>query len=76
MDTNLISCNVFLAMPEKPKLLTVRLDPKTYIEFAAATVVLRHRNVSSLLHQFVVQKIREAQETVSPEEFQNVFVIQ
>jgi Na+-translocating ferredoxin:NAD+ oxidoreductase RnfG subunit len=43
-----------------------------YAEFAAATTILRERNMSALVHQMVREKIAEAKASVSDEEFRRV----
>ena len=54
----------------KRKLLTLELDIDTLAEFSAAAEVFGARSKSTFLNQYVVQKIREARQTVSKEEFE------
>lgn len=55
------------------KLLTLELDLETLAEFSAACEVFGARSKSTFLNQYVVQKIREAKQTVSRDEFSKIF---
>ena len=55
------------------KLLTVKFPEKTLAEFHAASEILGARTTSALVHQFALQKIREAKNLVSKEEFDAVY---
>lgn len=59
-------------MPEKTRLLTLKVDSLTLAEFAAAATIFRARSVSSFLHQYVVGQINEARKMVPPEEFERL----
>ena len=54
---------------EKDKTLTTRFDAKIWAEFTAAVEILGFRSINALVHQLVTQKIREAKNMVSAEEF-------
>lgn len=55
------------------KLLTVKFPEKTLAEFHAASEILGARTTSALVHQFALQKIREAKNLSSQEEFDAVY---
>jgi hypothetical protein len=55
------------------KLLTLELELETLAEFSAAAEVFGARSKSTFLNQYVVQKIREAKQTVSKDEFSAVY---
>lgn len=55
------------------KLLTLELDLETLAEFSAAAEVFGARSKATFLNQYVVQKIREAKQTVSNDEFAAVY---
>ena len=55
------------------KLLTLELELETLAEFSAAAEVFGARSKSTFLNQYVVQKIREAKQTVSKDEFAAVY---
>lgn len=57
---------------EKDKTLTTRFDSATWAEFTAAVEVLGFRSINALVHQLVMQKIREAKNLVSAEEFETI----
>jgi hypothetical protein len=61
-----------LNLMPSPKLLTIKLDPETYYEFAAASTILRERTMSALIFRFVISKIKEAQGEVSAAEFARI----
>ena len=54
---------------KKKSRLTLDLEPETLIELKAAVVVFGAKSYSSLIHQQIVQKIREAKQLVSRDEF-------
>lgn len=54
------------------RLLSVKVNEEMYAEFSAACLVLRYRTMSAAVHQFAVQKIREAQAAVGEEQFRTV----
>jgi len=54
---------------EKDKTLTTRFDSQTMAEFAVAAELLGARSINALVHQLVMNKIREAKGFVSEEEF-------
>lgn len=54
---------------EKDKTLTTRFPTQTMVEFSVAAEILGFRSINALVHQLVMQKIREAKNTVEPEEF-------
>lgn len=60
--------NSFSTMPKK-RTLTTQLDEDLYAEFSAATLILRARSISTLVHSFVIETIRRAKAQVSEEEF-------
>lgn len=49
--------------------MTTRFDLQTMAEFAVAVEVLGARSINAMVHQMVTQKIREAKDLVSAEEF-------
>lgn len=55
------------------KLLTLEVDLDTLAEFSAAAEIFGARSKSTFMNQYVVQKIREAKEMVSKEEFSEKF---
>lgn len=54
---------------EKDKTLTTRFPTQTMVELSVAAEILGFRSINALVHQLVHQKIREAKELVSSEEF-------
>lgn len=57
---------------EKNKTLTTRFDSQTWAEFSASVEILGFRSINALVHQLVMQKIREAKAQVAPEEFRKI----
>jgi hypothetical protein len=51
------------------KLLTLKIKFETLAEFSAAAKIFRARTNSEFLYRYVVQKISEARQSVTPEEF-------
>lgn len=69
-----LPCNTLERMAKRStKLLTLELDLETLAEFSAACEVFGARSKSTFLNQYVVQKIREAKQTVSKEEFSGIY---
>lgn len=66
------SCMLDNMSKPKPKMLTVKFDLKTYMDYSAAVEVLRGRSMSEHIHQFVIRSIEEARRKVSEEEFRAV----
>lgn len=54
---------------EKDKTLTTRFDSQTMAELNVSADVLGFRSLNALVHQVVMQKIREAKAQISAEEF-------
>lgn len=54
------------------KLLTVKLDLRTLVEFGVAARVFRARSVSSFLHNFIISQINNARKEVGDIEFQKM----
>lgn len=50
--------------------MTTRFDLQTMAEFAVAVEVLGVRSINAMVHQMVTQKIREAKDSISAEEFE------
>jgi 6-phosphofructokinase len=62
-------------MPEKKKkdkLLTTRFDGQMMAEFAVAADLLGARSINALVHQMVHQKISEARNLISRDEFEQM----
>lgn len=57
---------------EKDKTLTTRFPTQTMVEFSVASEILGFRSINALVHQLVMQKIREAKSMVEPEEFEKM----
>jgi hypothetical protein len=57
---------------EKDKTLTTRFPTQTMVEFSVAADLLGFRSINALVHQLVMQKIREAKSLVAPEEFERL----
>jgi hypothetical protein len=55
---------------DKSKTLTLKLDLDTLAEFAVSAQIHRARSVSSFVHEYVVRRINEARQMVSPDEFE------
>ena len=53
--------------------ITVAITRETLAELKAATIIFGARSYSSLVHQQVVLKIREARNMVSKEEFERIY---
>ena len=67
--------NTLVEMAEKTKQkskMTLELEMETLAELKAAVVIFGAKSYSSLIHQQVVQKIREAKNLVSKEEFEKI----
>lgn len=54
---------------EKDKTLTTRFDTQTMAELNVSVGILGFRSLNAMIHQIVMQKIREAKNLVAPEEF-------
>lgn len=54
------------------KLLTVKLDLRTLVEFGVAAKVFRARSVSSFLHNFIINQINLAKKEVGEVEFKKM----
>lgn len=54
------------------KILTTPFDSEDYAELSAAVEILGHRSLNAFVHQLVMQKIREAKQLVSSEEFAKI----
>ncbi len=54
------------------KTLTTPFNSDDYAELSAAVEILGHRSLNAFVHQLVMQKIREAKQLVSPEEFAKI----
>lgn len=54
---------------EKDKTLTTRFDSQTMAELNVSVEVLGFRSLNALVHQVVMQKIREAKSLIPAEEF-------
>lgn len=61
---------------DKKITLTTPFDSEDYIEFSAAVEILGHRSLNAFVHQLVMQKIREAKQMVSREEFAEIVSVQ
>ena len=57
-------------MAKKDKTLTTRFDLQTMAEFSASVDILGARSINAMVHQMVMQKIREAKQLVDNDEFQ------
>lgn len=57
---------------EKDKTLTTRFPTQTMVEFSVAADLLGFRSINALVHQLVMQKIREAKNLVPAEEFERL----
>lgn len=57
-------------MSKLDKSLTVKVTLKDLAEFSVATELLGQRTNSASVHQFMMQKVREAKESIEPEIFQ------
>lgn len=53
----------------KDKTLTTRFEAQTMAEFSVAVELLGFRSINALVHQMVHQKIREAKNLATAEEF-------
>lgn len=56
-------------LKEKDKTLTTRFDSQTMAELNVSVEILGFRSLNALVHQIVMQKIREAKNLVAAEEF-------
>lgn len=54
------------------KLLTIEIDNDLHAEFLTAVKILGTKSYSSLLHQHIVAKIREAKSFVPEDEFKSI----
>ncbi len=61
---------------KKDKTLTTRFDLQTMAEFSVAVNLLGARSINAMVHQMVHQKIREAKNLTSVEEFEKLVEIQ
>lgn len=61
---------------EKDKTLTTRFDSQTMAELNVSVEILGFRSLNALIHQLVMQKIREAKNLVSAEEFAALVEVQ
>lgn len=57
---------------KKDKTLTTRFSLDVMADFSAAVEILGARSINAMVHQMVMEKIREAKQLVSEEEFQKV----
>jgi hypothetical protein len=71
MMTESFSSNTLVSkMAKKNKVLTLEVTFETSAEFQVATDILGAKSYATLLHQYVIQKIREAKQLVSDDEFE------
>lgn len=61
---------------KKDKTLTTRFDLQTMAEFSVAVNLLGARSINAMVHQIVHQKIREAKNLTSADEFEQLVEIQ
>ena len=57
---------------KKDKTLTTRFDLQTIVEFSVAVELLGARSINALIHQMVHQKIKEAKNLISAEQFEKM----
>ncbi len=56
--------------------MTTRFDSQTMAELNVSVEILGFRSLNAMIHQLVMQKIREAKSVVSPEQFSALVEIQ